>query len=379
MKARHTANALIVVVMALGTGCGELPLPARADRSTPLGHGTVGVVPEAPAETASPGAGQTVCLASALSPVSIAVNESQVYVVLRDGRVVSVPVTGGEISVLYSSPFALDANIVVDPNRAYWPMNKETAPNGEWLVYLNPSIGAVPLTGGLLSRWAGRTGDLASLPTEQLSEVHEIAVDGANLYAVVRDRAHQGSPCSDGIRVLPLDGSPTTDTPICLAEHIAVDSSNIYWTDPAYWHWDPTSNEYAEDPGILVAPLSGGEPAQLARARRPHAIAVHDGALFWTDTLTGNIVKLNLDGHASAVLLATSRAPGEMVVDSSGVYWIDGGSAILSVSLDGGVVTTLATGQTAIGIAVNPTSVLWINAGTPGSALPDGSIVRVAK
>jgi hypothetical protein len=81
------------------------------------------------------------------------------------------------------------------------------------------------------------------------------------------------------------------------------------------------------------------------------------------------------------VTLATSPDPRFLVVDAKNVYWTDdgdgsSGGAVLSVPIDGGTVTTLATGLVSPGgIAVDASNVYWVDFGVLN---PPGDVMKVA-
>ena len=75
-------------------------------------------------------------------------------------------------------------------------------------------------------------------------------------------------------------------------------------------------------------------------------------------------------------MLADSFGPATAIaVDATSVYW-EGPDTVYKVPLDGGVVTTLASGQAQpFGLAVDPTSVYWTNSASGGADA--GSVVKV--
>ena len=128
-----------------------------------------------------------------------------------------------------------------------------------------------------------------------------------------------------------------------------------------------------------MVPIAGGPAQVLALAESPDGLGVHQGDVYWSDTATGEVLRLPLGTAETPAVLASSSAPGELVVDDSGVYWIDDHERVLHVPLGGGPVDVLAAAPTVVGLATNSSSVYWISGGTEANAFQDGAVVRLAK
>jgi hypothetical protein len=81
--------------------------------------------------------------------------------------------------------------------------------------------------------------------------------------------------------------------------------------------------------------------------------------------MSGSVMKVHVGG-GKATQLTTANNPESLAVDAANVYFTvaaegePGSGSVQSVGLDGGPVTTLATGQTGpFEIAVDGTSVYW--------------------
>jgi hypothetical protein len=174
---------------------------------------------------------------------------------------------------------------------------------------------------------------------------------------------------------------------------IAMDSTNIYWT-------------HLQGGGpIKKMPLAGGAPttlAPLATEYSPSAIAVDTTSVYWLNTTSAGyallppyhttIMKTSLGG-GTPVILASDTEPSPrggsygIAVDATSVYWINtsntggGFSTLMKVPIGGGTPTTLASGSfspSATGqIAVDSTSVYWVNGSDYRSA--NGSVMAVAQ
>jgi sugar lactone lactonase YvrE len=97
------------------------------------------------------------------------------------------------------------------------------------------------------------------------------------------------------------------------AQGIAVDATNVYWTDA--------------NGQVLAFPLDGGVVTELANAQSsPSGIAVDTTHVYWTNQVIGGSVMANaLDAgpDAATVLAATMGVPNAIAVDTATVYWTD--------------------------------------------------------
>jgi hypothetical protein len=146
---------------------------------------------------------------------------------------------------------------------------------------------------------------------------------------------------------------------------VAVDSSNIYWL------------AYGDniECGVLTTSLAGGHPSLLATVSGGgcggmaiDATSVYfagDGAY---DDGSGTLVREALAGGGTPVTLATSPVTASstggfdgVAVDDVSVYATDTHGPIIKIPLAGGVVTTLWVASSPSSIAVDATSVYWID------------------
>lgn len=185
-----------------------------------------------------------------------------------------------------------------------------------------------------------------------------IAVDSSNVYwtdnvitygAIVKEPLAGGTPTTLASKLNRPDG-------------IAVDQNNVYWiTTPGT---------------VMKMPLSGGAAATLANsAGLASGIAIDTNNAYWTASTT--VMKVPLKGGTPATLASGQSAAEGIAVDSSGVYWTDRlAGTVMKVGLSGNGLATLASGQDhPDGIAVDATSVYWGNEGTN----VNGSVMKIAK
>ncbi len=294
---------------------------------------------------------QPVSLIPATNPVGLAVNESTIYWELEAGNVMSASVAGTPVTPpFYSNTNELGPNLVINSTNVYWT---EDDGNGD-----GPYVQSLLFNGNGSWQFDVSGGAVYAFPY--------IAVDGTNLYVERNDIAVQGGGCPGiEIDVSPLNHDAMTSViGGCSVVQMVVDSSkNLFWTDSG-------SGNGFDAPSVMMEPVSNATTTtQIAPAVSPVGIAVYGGKLYWNDSFTGEVTQFSIGGTGSPTMLSSSTAPGSMVADASGVYWIDSGTSILKVPLSGGTAQTIAKGQTAIAIATNSTSVFWINQGASGAVM----------
>ena len=168
-----------------------------------------------------------------------------------------------------------------------------------------------------------------------------------------------------------LDGSSST----VLVQYaaplgIAADSTNVYWTGGS-------AN------GVYQAPTSTGSPTVTLASNQaaPDGITVA-GNVYWANggyTMTGGggILSVPIDGGTTTTLASDNAGPLAVLVDTKNVYWYDFTGGVQAVALGGGTPTTLATPTSPNqidGFAIDATYVYFSsNDGTISKALLDGS------
>ncbi len=304
-----------------------------------------------------------------------------------DGAVMKVSVTGGEATTLASGQSGPSA-IAVDATSVYWVM---AGP-------IDGAVVKVSLGGGKITTLASGQ----SLPTG--IAVDATSVYWTNQYAGIYDgdetcngQALKGTFIRGTVMRVPLSGGTVTTlaNEQCAPAGIAVDSSNVYWTNTDYCGAATVNNPCPDaplgsagnpdpiDPGntVMSVPIGGGALTTLASNQNGlWPIAVGAASVYWTSPDNLAVMSVPIGSGAPTVLVAEQYYPWDVVVDATHAYWVnvddaDNGSVIMSVPLDGsGAPSAIAAGQSASYLAVDAQSVYWTNQGKDGA---DGTVMRL--
>ncbi len=183
---------------------------------------------------------------------------------------------------------------------------------------------------------------------------------GAPLFARAADDGGFQETAAAGVdggsRVVPGDGSLLIADGQGRPGGIATDESFVYWTN-------------FEGGSLMKAPLSGGISTTLVTGQQgPQSLVVGAGQVYWTDFDDGTVRGMSLSGGAPAVLAAGQDHPSGVAIDSSNLYWVNSDGSVRTLPLAGGASTTLAIGEAVSpavprSIAVDSSYVYWTEGG----------------
>ncbi len=225
--------------------------------------------------------------------------------------------------------------------------------------YPQPSITRVPFDGGPAT-------SIASSP-----EPSDLAIDSTNVYWT--DEAFDGGAV---LSIAKTGGAISTLASGLLSPGpIAVQGSALYWTSA------PSGGVPCDAgcaPSLLTMATAGGTVSTLyagPASSFPDAIVAH-GSSVYLSTSDGRIVEVPDDGGASKLLRYEVTTNEGIAADDTDVYWVDTAGNVMKIPLDGGSAEVLAYSQQTGSIAVDSTGVYWPNsAGGTGTLMmvhPDG-------
>lgn len=272
-----------------------------ANYAVPPSAGTVVAIVKAPG-------GVAVTLASGQNhPLRLVVDSDNAYwtdigvqtstpggTVDMNGAVVKVPLAGG-------GPVTLAANLTTDPYGI-------AVGDGFvfWTNYLVPvALDRVPIDGGApMTIPYNGSGSTA------------IAVAGGNLYWVAAGGGVWTVPVAGGTP-LGLGGAPVNPTAIAVGSN-----GFVYWLTPG----SPDAGGTVE--GLATPFVDGGVPTRLetsANPGYPFAIAVDDTNVYWTEFYGNRVMKMPLGGGLPTTILERPDAsnPAGLAVDGTSVYWTE--------------------------------------------------------
>jgi len=207
-----------------------------------------------------------------------------------------------------------------------------------------------------------------------------ITSDETNIYWV-------DSVASGAVMLQPRTGNAVTSLAGSQSypNQITTDGTNLYWTT--------TGASSTNSVGTVVQTgIAFSNPKVLASAQLdPGGIAVDSTSVYWTvgqSSAAGMILQTAIGGGAKATLASSQGGPRGIVTDfyvnpagpTTTVYWTNSGDGtVCSVLAQANApVVTLATGQKGPqAIAIDATSLYWVNTGTAANTYNDGSVMKL--
>jgi hypothetical protein len=164
------------------------------------------------------------------------------------------------------------------------------------------------------------------------------------------------------------EGGRLVATAVDVTPDMALSADAVYWT---------TGTE------VMRVPLAGGDALPVAIAQNgANALGIDSRSIYWTNkggpTATGSVVALALDGGTVTTLASGQDSPGAVAVADAGVYFVVGGTyladggrspaSVLSVPLAGGTPATVVSGLGPIGpVATNGDVVAFVVSSVAGT------------
>jgi hypothetical protein len=310
--------------------------------------------------TASAPGGELILLASGQSyPFSIVVDAANAYWTNDQAGVMKVPVGGGAVSSLIAGRSG--AGIAIDSTNVYWTQTFVCPPGNTCPPY-SGEIQSSPLGPGTPTTLA-----------VSYTQSYFVAVDATSVYS--------SSPI--GLQKVAIDGGTpvslwSTPMPATSSDMIGVPYVIAVANGRLYAAFNPSSSTGGTPAGsIQFIPVGGGNPVTIYSAQNAWitSIAVDSTNIYWTNygsmepnNTNGVVMRMPLGGGTATTIASGQHDPAAIAVDGTNVYWGNAGTqsagyldgSIMKAPLDGGTPVTLATGGGGVyGIAVDATSVYW--------------------
>jgi len=261
------------------------PTPAIAVDATSLywTTGVGGAVMKASLSYVAGGSVTTLASSQAAPANSLAVDASSVYWINSGGypanrTLMKVPLEGGSPSTVASAPEI--GFMVLDAADVYWTSS---------------TLMQTPIAGG-----ASTTVASGGAPANGL---HSLAIDSANLYAIVGG--------SSALVQLPLGGG----VPVTLS----ASASYVAGSDGTSVAWFSGSGAALQ---LLQTPVGGGSTVTLATtASQPLDMVVNGSTVYWVEGLAPTMLKkVPIGGGATTTVVSSSAWIYRIAVDATSVY-----------------------------------------------------------
>jgi hypothetical protein len=257
----------------------------------------------------------------------------------QDGAVMSVPVSGGEPTVVASEQYVPSALALGDSDVF-------------WFDELTRWIMKAPKTGGAPTQVAAS------------SSVYRLIVKDDSVFWL----GHGDD--GPGVFTAPVDGGAAVKLAAVLGTPgaMALDETHLYWSD-----FDLAGSR------VVKVPIHGGEPAVLYSMQATAQfvdLAVGPSGVYWNGAYGEGsnengfadikLLRIPLSG-GEPVTLAEEAGIDRLALNSTHLYWTIGfadGSegAVRRLALDSGIVTTVASGELGVSeLAVDDADVCWLD------------------
>lgn len=198
---------------------------------------------------------------------------------------------------------------------------------------------------------------------------HTVFVSAIGAYMAV-DRTNLYWTDFDSLKKVPLaGGEPTTlATNLGALARVLVDERYVY---VGYVDGPSDSAGRHQPSAVMRVPIEGGTPVTLVSGGSTNAIAIDRDYLYWTDQHAGFVSKVLLAGGDAVELASGQDSPRAITVDDVNVYWANRGGIIMKAPREGGVPARVAvvSDDLMVDIVVDPTDIYALSGGDTGGSL----------
>jgi hypothetical protein len=199
-----------------------------------------------------------------------------------------------------------------------------------------------------------------------------IAVDSTNVYWTDGDGNINGVPIAGGNFFLLAAGNPS--------DGFAADGTNVYWTELGTFDQDAGWT----DASVWKIAVDGGRPAPVATAQHdPNSIVVVGTHIYWSDNSTDSVLGTLVSGGTPTPLATGLIFPTSIATDGTYLYCAEHGNGTIEkfpIDADAGARTLLVFAQdNIITVAVAGGNAFWIALGPADrdGGFPHGAIWQV--
>lgn len=298
-------------------------------------------------------------------PEAITIDATSVYWTSADGNtgmVSKVGLDGGTPVTLATGLSSTPVSIAVDANSIYWVL---------------PGTGTNNYTDGVVAK-APLDGGVPTVLASGLNQPSSLAIDSTWVYWTDEGAAITGGGNFPGdVSKVLLDGGGLTvlASGLTVPNSLAINASGLYWLSPGTY-----VNNYTDGALLSVQFDGGGLTTLAAGLSSPCDLALTATEVYWVNCAGGAVKQAQLDGGGIASV-AGSDWPTGITVDLNGnVYWTDLGGAVSG----GFPFGTISVGKTLLvldqqeihAIAVDSTSLYWLDLGTQEANYINGSVMK---
>jgi hypothetical protein len=241
----------------------------------------------------------------------------------------------GHCTIVLASNQGQPRNLVVD---------------SQYVYFANGAVTKVPIGGGAT----------IALNSGTMLEANGIAIDSTNVYYADGDM--------DVVFQQPLGGGTATNVATGNGNMVAF-GGNLYFTLPTLSAGIDT----------MTVPATGQAPRNLVSSGNPSALAVDSSNVYWTDFNGNTVTQTPLNGTGATTLSTAESSPDGIAVDATTVYWANDSfpCTVRSVPIGGGTPTTLLGLPSCGAVAVDNTS-LYIAGNNVITKMPKGGGTAVS-